>query len=359
MILHINTEKTWRGGEQQLLYLLKGLQQANQQQIIIGQPNSELEKRAAGIAPYFPIKMMGELDPFCIRKVSQIIRTEKVKIIHAHTAKAHSIALRAKYKNPYTKLIVSRRVDFPIKKNFLSKRKYFSDKIDAFLCVSDNVRSILIKDGVNSQKTITVRSGVDTKRFVNIKEKTAFRQEFQLSDETIMIGNVAALVDHKDQKTLLNAIAKIQTEKKFVFLIIGDGKLKSELQQLASDLNINDKVLFLGFRKDIPELLKFIDIFTLTSKEEGLGTSVLDAMASGLPTVVTNGGGIGEMIVHEKGGLISNVGDSDSLAKDFTTLIESEELRKQYGAFNLQHVQNFSVEETVKQTIAVYESLLS
>lgn len=357
MILHINTADTWRGGEQQLLYLVKGLQKQKKKQIVIGQPNSELQKKITGIAEFIPVKMRGEVDPFCIRKIRKIIHDHKVKIIHAHTAKAHSIALRACHKYHHIRLLVSRRVDFPIKKNFLSKRKYFTPKVDYFLCVSDNVKSILIEDGVDPYKILTVRSGVDLSRFHKKVDINSLYQEFPFAQESVVIGNIAALVDHKDQKTLLHSIAKIQTKHPFKLLIIGEGELRQELIALCKQLQLEDKVIFTGFRKDILELLQFINIFTLTSKEEGLGTSVLDAMAAGLPCVVTRGGGIGEMIVHDRGGFIADVGDCNGLAKSFTRLIENQQIREEQGKFNLQHVKKFSVEETVKKTIAIYDSL--
>ncbi|MCE9501408.1 MAG: glycosyltransferase, partial [Leptospira sp.] len=170
---------------------------------------------------------------------------------------------------------------------------------------------------------------------------------------------VAALVDHKDQETLLRAVAAIKSEVDYKVFILGEGELEGKLKKLARSLGIGEKVIFTGFRKDIPAFLNFFHIFTLTSKEEGLGTAVLDAMACGLPVVATRGGGIVEMLQDKKGALLAQVKDIGSLADHFKTMIENENLRIKYGAFNREYVKRFSIEETIRKTIQAYYSFLA
>jgi glycosyltransferase involved in cell wall biosynthesis len=347
---------TWRGGEQQSLYLASGLQKRNIPQAIIGQPGSELEKRAVNML-FFPVKMRGEWDIFCIRKILKILRQHPFQIIHAHTAKAHSIALIAKFFRPDLKLIVSRRVDFSVGNNFFSKIKYTTARNNMFLTVSNAIRNVLVKDGVDPEKVITVYSGIDLKRFNEKFASAKLKKEFNISPKTIILGNVAALVDHKDQATLLKSISLIPCKFKIKLLIIGEGELETKLKKLANDLNLNDRVLFTGFRKDIPELLAMMDIFIITSKEEGLGTSVLDAMASGLPVVSTRGGGLGEMIEHGQGGFLTAVKDSVRIAEFIEKLLIDKKLRESFGKFNLQSVKRFSIENTIEKTIEIYKYL--
>lgn len=358
MILHLNNARTWRGGEQQLYYLISGLAERKIPQILIGQPNSELESRVAGKIPFFPIRMLGEYDIFAARKIAKIVTANHVNLIHTHTGAAHGLGLLTKRLTPQVKLVVSRRVDFHINKNPLSKRKYYSDKIDYFLTVSNRIKEVLIEDGINPEKVITVYSGIDLKKFETIGDKQKLIKEFNLNKDTVIIGNVAALVDHKDQETLLRTIPKIQANRDFKFFIVGSGELETKLKNLAKELNIENKVIFTGFRNDIIDFYALFDIFTLTSKEEGLGTSVLDAMANSLPIVATNGGGIGEMLHDKKGALLARVGDSSSLAQHYKTLVESPILRKEYGNKNKELVKAFSIENTIKKTIQVYNSLL-
>ena len=352
MILHLNNARTWRGGEQQLYYLIMGLAERKIPQILICQPNSELEARITNKIPFFSIPMSGEYDIFAARKIAKIIKANDVKLIHTHTGAAHGLGLLTKLFVPNVKLVVSRRVDFHINKNPLSKRKYY------FLTVSNRIKEVLIEDGVDPEKVITVYSGIDLKKFETIGDRDRLVYEFDLKPDTVVIGNIAALVDHKDQETLLRAIPLIRTEQNFRFFLVGDGELESKLKHLAKELNILDKVIFTGFRNDIIDFYALFDIFTLTSKEEGLGTSVLDAMANSLPIVATNGGGIGEMLQNENGALLTSVGDYAALAQHYKTLIESQSLRKEYGNKNKEFVKAFSVENTIQKTIQVYKSLL-
>jgi glycosyltransferase involved in cell wall biosynthesis len=358
MILHLNNSRTWRGGEQQLFYLVKGLLVRNIPQIIIGQPNSELEARIGNLIPFFPIKMLGEYDLLAAKKIANIAKEKKVQLIHTHTGATHGLGLLTKLFLPKLKLVVSRRVDFHINKNPLSRRKYFSDKIDYFLTVSNRIKEVLIEDGVEPEKIVTVYSGIDLNKYSIEGNKKKLVDEFFIDKDTIVIGIVAALVEHKDHETLLRAVSRIDTSKKFIFILVGAGELEPKLKILTRNLGIEDKIIFTGFRNDIQDFYALFDIFTLTSKEEGLGTSVLDAMANNLPIVATNGGGIGEMLEHGKGALLAGVGDYSALATHYKKLIESPSLRNDYGKRNKESVKAFSIENTIQKTLLVYNSLL-
>ena len=358
MILHLNTAHTWRGGEQQLFYLAQGLKKRKINQLVIGQPGSELEKRCiADKIPFQGVKIRNEIDFFAVRDISAIIKKEKVRLVHAHTAKAHTIGLLLKRKNPSVNLVVSRRVDFHINKNILSRWKYHSALNDIFLTVSNRIRDVLIEDGIDPGKTITVYSGIDLDRFNKLPSPAKIRKEFSIAKDTIIIGNIAALVDHKDQKTMLQAVAEIKPDNNFVFMIVGEGELEKELKELAANLGVADRVIFTGFRTDITAMLALFDIFTLTSKEEGLGTTVLDAMASGLPVIATRGGGIAEML-EPGGSFLAEVGDYRALAEYYTRLIADKKTRAAMGRFNKTHVKNFSVKNTIDKTLKAYRLFL-
>ncbi|XDD51873.1 glycosyltransferase [Leptospira sp. WS92.C1] len=359
MILHIDTETGWRGGERQLLLLAEGLKKRKIPQLVLGKPGSALERRCSDHnLPFVALEMRGEWDLASVKTIRALVQEKKIRLIHTHTAKAHTLALFAKSKLPQTRLVVSRRVDFSIRKNLFSIWKYKSKRNDLFLTVSNKIREILLRDGVDPAKTVTVHSGIDFSFTKKLPDPARYKKEFSIKKDTIVIGNVAALVDHKDQKTLLHAVSKIDSSKNFKLLIVGEGDLRKELETLANTLGIHDRVVFTGYREDVPDILSLFDIFTLTSKEEGLGTSVLDAMAVGLPVVATKGGGIGEMLTHEKGSYLAEVGDSDSLAKYYEILIDDSRLRKSFGLFNKESVKRFSIKNTIRKTELAYYSFL-
>ncbi|MDF3821022.1 glycosyltransferase [Leptospira sp. 96542] len=359
MILHINTSREWRGGEQQLFYLATGLSSYKIPQIIIGQPNSPLESKCIeeGLK-FIPVEMRGEWDRPAFKKIRSICIEQNVKLIHTHTAHAHTLALFAKRNSLNIPLIVSRRVDFKPKSSLFSRWKYRHQANDYYLPVSQKIKQVMIEAGIAPEKLITVYSGIDLKRFQKQVTSDHLREEFELSKKTITIGNVAALVDHKDQETLLRAIAEMKTSADFKVLIVGEGKLEKKLKTLSTNLGINSKVIFTGYRTDVPALLSLFDIFTLTSKEEGLGTSVLDAMASSLPIVATRGGGIAEMLTEGTGSYVHNVGDFTSIAASFDNLVENEAERIRMGNLNKGAVKRFSVTKTVEKTKLIYYSFL-
>lgn len=356
--MHINTSYGWRGGERQLYLLAQNINKKKIPQIVVCQPDSDLEAACTSAdIPCLPIRMRGEWDWRARNEIQSLCLEMGVKIVHTHTAKAHSLAILAKGERTPFHLVVSRRVDFAGRSNWFSRWKYHSDKVDWFVSVSDAIKAILIRDGVNPLKVVTAYSGIDLNSF-ELEESDSLREEFSIPSDTLVIGNIAALVDHKDQETLIRAIASFETDVDYRLLIVGEGKLRKKLESLSRSLGVDDRVLFTGFRKDIQKFLSLFSIFTLTSKEEGLGSSVLDAMAAGLPVVGTRAGGIPEMVAERQGGYLAEVGDTVSIAMYFKKLLEDEKMRKSFGNFNKQRVKSFSVQETARKTEQVYFSLV-
>ena len=188
-------------------------------------------------------------------------------------------------------------------------------------------------------------------------------KEFSVSDGELIIGNIAALVDHKDQRTLIEAVHLLKKNKRrhpFKVFIVGEGELRDELTGLANKYNLieDGTLIFTGFREDVDAFLSLFDIFVLSSKEEGLGTSVLDAMASGLSVCATSGGGIPEMIDDGEGGFLSPVGDAVSLSESLEKLLNNPEKRKIMGLYNKRKVKSFSRQSTCRQTLEVYKKVL-
>ncbi|MEQ9366445.1 MAG: glycosyltransferase [Leptospirales bacterium] len=373
-VLHLNTAKTWRGGERQVWFLAQGLKERGLTQWVVGRPGGELEERCrAADVPFHGVAMRGEWDLLAVRRLRQFIREHRLNILHTHTSRAHGLGLMAAAGTPECKLVVSRRVDFPASKNWLSRRKYLSSRIARYIAVSENVKRVLLADGVPAERIDIAYSGIDLTRFETLRgeaaaasegNRAALRSEFGLGaskPRPIVIGNVAALVDHKDQATLLDALAGISATgaPEFRCLIFGEGELRDQLESRARELDIlNRRVFFAGFRDGIDDAYRLFDIFVMSSKEEGLGTAVLDAMGFGLPVAATAGGGIPEMIVDGEGGYLSPVGDAAKLGRDLRTLIESPDLRERFGAYNRERVKRFSHQTTCEDTLKIYRDVL-
>ena len=364
--MHLSTPKTWRGGEQQVLYLAKYLQSVGIHQIVACRTDSEMQKRCESDSiPFAAMPMRSELDIGTIRKIIRTVKENQINILHAHTAKAHSIGLLAMKWGGLSKLgvrfVVTRRVDFKIRPGFLSRMKYQSKAVDRYIAISENVRQILIGDGIADSRIRIAYSGIDTNRLATLPDASSLRQEFNITNDTVVFGNVAALVDHKDQETLVKAVGLLKDKElpRFIVMIVGEGELRSKLESLVQSLNIADKVIFTGFRNDIPSFYSLFDIFVLSSKEEGLGTSVLDAMSAGLPVIATRGGGIPEMIVPEQGGLLSDVKDAEGLALNLAFALQNQSLWPKWAKFNKDKVGQFDYHETGRCNLEIYSELLN
>ena len=359
-ILHIDTEKYWRGGQQQVLYLHQGLTKRNINSLLVCSKSSELKNRCEkNNLPYFEITVFGEIDLFAAYRISRVCKRNNIDIIQAHSAHAVTIGLLIKVFLPKLKLIAVRRVDFSVNKNFVSKFKYTNNKIDKIICISEFIKSVLIKDGINESKLITIRSGVDINKFDGAEVPQDFRENLGVLKDEILIGTVAALAGHKDFPNLLKAFSIVVSKHKNVKLcIVGDGPMRDEITNIINELGITERVLLLGYREDVGKYLKSLDIFVLASKKEGLGTSVIDALAVGLPVVATKAGGIPEIIKNDYNGILVETGNPQMLADGILELVMNHTSRKQFSSTAVSSVAKFSIKNTIDQNVFEYEKLL-
>ncbi len=360
-VLHIDTEKGWRGGQQQAVYLFEKMVRDNHDTAMLCKKGFELEEYCykKGL-PHFPIRVSGEADLLAGMKIAGICRKHKFNILHLHTAHAMGLGLIAKFFMPSLILIGVRRVDFHIRKNYFSRKKYFSDKMNKIVCISNGIRKVLLDDGVDDSKLITIHSGVDMNKFDDILLPSGFRESLSIPDSNVIVGTVAAFVGHKDYPNLIDAAEiVIRSRKNVTFVAVGDGAKQEQMEALVSSKNLQNHFVFTGFRKDIGNFLKLFDIFVMASKLEGLGTSILDAQAQGLPVVGTNTGGIPEAVQNGINGVLVERQNSQALADGLIKLIDSPELRKQYGEKALETVKQFSREHTYANNLELYKTLVT
>jgi glycosyltransferase involved in cell wall biosynthesis len=357
-VLHIDSERGWRGGQQQVIYLYERLLKKGIYTNFVCQPSSKLYEYCSNKGlPSIPHGMKGELDINAAKKISDICKSKGYNILHLHSAHSMSIGLLVKLFHRRLKLIGMKRVDFHISKNFLSRIKYSSKWMDKIVCISDRIKNVLIEDGITIDKLETIHSGIDTVRFDDVE--SGVRKEFGIPSDNIIIGTIAAVVGHKDYPNLLKAAENIVGNYPNVtFIAVGDGKDMESVKSFASQLNLQDRFIFAGYRSDIGKFLKSFDIFVLASKLEGMGTSLLDAQAVGLPIAATKTGGIPEIIHDGVNGLLAAPQNPQALAHILIKLIEDEELRKNLSANAKQSVEQFSIDKNVEKYLELYKNLL-
>ncbi len=361
-ILHISTPRTWRGGEQQLAYLLQELPQYGVNNIVLTHQNSVLTHYCkknqithSALAASFPGKL---LNPLMLKK---LCKKNSIDVIHVHDAHAHTLAIyAATIAGNKAPIVVSRRVDFPIKDHWLSRYKYNHPLIKRILCVSNEIKRITIPGIKEPNKLEVVYSGVDTHQFADQTKGQILRSTFQIGEEYWLIGNTSAIAEHKDYFTFVDVAAEaIRQGIKAKFIIIGSGPKEEAVKLYTKTKGLENEVLFTGFRDDAKHLLLELDILLMTSKTEGLGTSILDAMAAHIPVIATQAGGIPEMIQHEVTGLLAPVGASQTLAECIKRLTEERDLIHHLVSNSHQLlIRQFSKEQMAKATFDQYQSVL-
>lgn len=298
------------------------------------------------------------MDFSTIQGIKRISHLEKADLMHIHSAKSHSLAVLSHVIGNKTPLILSRRVDFPIRNNFFTQWKYNYPAIRKIICVSEAIEKIVRDSVKNPDRCTTVHSGIDVSRFE--KPSGYLRKTYQLPEKTLLIGNTSALASHKDYDTFINTAGIfLQYGIAAHFFLIGEGPERDHIRNYIVEKGWQDHITMTGFLDNLPEVLPELDVFLMTSVTEGLGTSILDAFASKVPVVATRAGGIPEMVIHEKTGLLAEVKDAQTLALHLRRAIEDVPFSQKMVSNAYQHLlNNFTREKMASKTLEVYIKVL-
>jgi glycosyltransferase involved in cell wall biosynthesis len=355
-VIHVASGREWRGGQNQVRLLARALARRPAiDQVVITGKGTELARRlqSDGV-PLQPVGWNSSLDP---RVLIAAIRESRrnsphpIPILHAHDAHALVLAgLAARWTG--ARLVVTRRVDFHL------RRPGFWARADRVIAISHAVREILVQDGIRPDRIEIVHSGIDA-GLVRGTEKAGVRAALGLAPGTRIAANVAALVGHKDQATLVAAAGTLhESLPDLHWVIAGEGPLRAPLERQIRDAGLTGRVHLLGNIGNPWGLIAESDVFVMPSREEGLGTSVLDAIALDVPVAATMAGGIPE-ILGDGAGLLVPVGDSAALGQAVKTLLTDPNRRAAVRAAARKALDHFSAETMADGTLAVYRSLIS
>jgi len=357
-VLHLDTARTWRGGERQVLLLAKGQVERGHAVLVAAQPESPLahEARRASI-PVAELAVRGEWDLVASARACRLTRRFAADLVHLHTAHAHAIGWLAGLWGSMPPKVVSRRVDFRPRSNALSRLKYRWPG-QVYVAVSESVRQVLIESGVDPSRVRTIHSGIPLPG--RRPEPTGrVRRELGIGQDRRIVVSVAALAPHKDHGTLLKAARRVvERVPEAHFVLVGDGPLADRIRRQVASLGLGDRVTLAGFRTDVEDILAESSVFVTSSRLEGLGTSTLDAMAAGLPVVATRVGGIPEMVRHESEGLLVPPQHPDALAEALVAVLGSEDRARRYGEAGRSRAAHFDISRTVDETEALYRDVL-
>jgi glycosyltransferase involved in cell wall biosynthesis len=352
-ILHVDTATEWRGGQNQILLTAEGQIALGHEVLILANEKGQLAARAQ--AASIPVRRApvgrGDLSWRTLASILSAVREFAPDVIHVH--ESHGLPgaiLAARRASRPTRLVVSRRVDFPL--GALSRFKY--SRVDMILAVSRAVESVLMTSGIARDKIILVHEGVKDRP--PVAGGREILRALGVPLEARLIGNVAQLVDHKDHETLLRAariVLEVLPDSRF--LICGEGPLRADLESLSAQLDLGSRVIFAGFRSDLDALIPCFDIFCMSSHLEGLGTSLLDAMCFARPVVATRAGGIPDIVRDGETGRLVPIRDPEALARALIETLQSPSRMKEWGlAGRATFVRELTSAAMVRATLAAY-----
>jgi glycosyltransferase involved in cell wall biosynthesis len=351
--LIIDLGRDYRGGQDQALLLLRGLQARGHAPELITIRDSLLAQRAkeAGISTHGVSSSWRRLD--AARTVRSLVAKDLVDVVHANEPHALTAAWLARAHRSVP-MIVSRRVELPLSSDFLSQARYRATR--RVVAVSDFVKQSVLASGLPPNLIEVIFVGVEVPKRISQADRDAARQRFAIPPESICLGNIAALVPEKGHVLLLRALAELRPKfPPCVLLLAGEGREKANLQALVRQLGLEKIVRFAGFIPDVESVYAATDIFVFPSHQEPLAVAMLSAMAYSLPLVAFARGGNPEAVEDSKNALLVNGLDASALAAAIARLISNPAGARELGeAARETVIARFSADRMVEETLRLY-----
>ena len=359
-ILHVDSARSWRGGQNQVLLTAAGMAARGHAVALACRKDGVLARRASAeggsTVRVRALRFAGDLSPLGLFGLVGLLREMRPEVVHAHDPHALASALLAARLLRGPRVLASRRVDFALH-GPLSRRKYRA--CARVIAASRAIARVLEADGLPPDLLRVVHEGVaDRPPRAGGREALA---DLGVPLDAPVVGNVAALVDHKDHPTLLAAASRVVSRRPDVrFVIVGEGERGEALRALARVTGLDTHVVWAGFRDDLDALIPAFSIFCLSSHLEGLGTSLLDAMAFRRPVVATAAGGIVEAVDDGVTGRLVPPRDPEALAAALLELLDDPDRAAQMGLCGRRRFEErFTADRMVAETLAVYAEALA
>jgi len=357
------------GAELQMFLLAKFLDKGKFRPLLVCSNYKSLDKlcenfEKEGIQVY-RIQVRSKHDPKHLKYLKQIIREEKVDLLHAHVWNPASCRYAFVAANSMNIPVVTTEHD-PFKLSFLKNlfKKHTLKSISKIITVSnENKRVISTLYPKFKDKIAVIHNGIDTTwwqsqllRFTEEDLLKIKKEVFACAPDALIITAVAELHERKGLKYLIEATAKLATKYPNIkTIIVGEGPHHEQLENLITELKIENNVLLVGKRNNIPEILKSSNIFVLPSVREAFGLVNLEAMLTPLPIVASKVGGIPEIVINKETGILVESENSQALKEALEKLIKSPELRENYATAGKNRAkENFSADKMAIQYEKIY-----
>ena len=350
-ILHLDTRPDW-------LLTLRGLRERGHDAQLMARRDSPLARRAAaeGFSVHlFPPRFLRLQAALCLR---EILDQQAFDILHAHDPHGLTAAwlTRAHRRG---RLVVARRVAYPLSRAPLSLARYHAAW--RIIAVSQFVADSVIASGIGPQRVAVVHDGVEVPPAATIETRRVARARWGITDHDLLIGCVGYLLPEKGQETLLRALSPIRARfSNCRAILAGDGPCRAKLRSLARELGIVDAVIFAGFVEDVEAVYRALDLFVFPSSAEPLGSSLLTAMAHGLPVLAVASGGVPEIIENGRNGILVDSPDAAKVAASACQMLGDRDAAACMAQAARETVERrFSAQLLAENTLQQYQTILS
>ncbi|MCM5679454.1 glycosyltransferase [Schlegelella sp. S2-27] len=359
-VLHVEAGMHLYGGALQVVFLLQGLHGAGDQHLLACPTGSAIADAARPYATaVHEMPMKGDADVGLVGRLRKLIRQERPDVVHLHSRRGSDLwgGLAARLEG--VPAVLSRRVDNPESRAWVALKYRLYRRV---IAISNGIRDVLLDEGVPADKVVCVHSSVDTERYrPGGGDRPWFLSEFGLEPGQPVLAMVAQFIARKGHRTLIDAMpAVLQAHPRARVLLFGQGPEQPAIDELIRARGLQGSVVLAGFRNDLQRVLPCLDVVVHPATMEGLGVALLQAAACGVPMVAARAGGIPEIVVDGRTGILIEPGDAPALARGIVTLLDAPALRAEYGgAGRALALNEFSVEAMVRGNRAVYQQAVA
>lgn len=356
-ILHVETGMHLYGGAQQVAYLLDGLVQRGIENVLVCPPGAAIGQRFRDTSvKVVEVRCGGDIDLGFIGRLRRVISAERAQLVHLHSRRGADVLGGIAAWRAGVPAVLSRRVDNP-EAAWWARRKY--RRYAGVICISEGIAAVLRSEGVDAQRIRVVRSVVDAGAWTTPASHEEFRATFALPADRLVAGVVAQLIERKGHRVLFEALARMTPAERPLVICFGQGPQREALESDVARLALTADVRFAGFRDDLPRWMGNLDLLVHPAYMEGLGVSLLQAAAAGVPIIASRAGGMPEAVRDGENGLLVAPGDIDALRGALRRLVGDVALRERLGRGGPALIaREFSIDAMVDGNLAVYRDVL-
>ena len=352
-ILFVDLEREWRGGQSQALLTVTGLRARGHDAQLLAVGGSPLAQRAeaAGV----PVHVVGPRARRIVAayRLRRLLTKQEYDLIHVNEPHALTAAWlgRAQTMVP---VIASRRVAYPLKQNLLALKRYLA--ATRILAISRFVEKSLLSSGISAKNVAVIHEGVEVPPLAAEDARARARKRWGIETDQLLVGCVGYLLPEKGQEYIVRAFSTVRAKFPGARLLLaGDGPCRRMLESLARNYGLQDAIIFAGFVEDIKQVYAALDVFVFPSLAEPLGTSLLAAMAWGLPVAAVASGGVPEYVQDDVTGLLVAQPEPNLFSAAILRMLSDESLRARLGSQARRKIEEgFSARRMVDATIQVY-----